>query len=44
MDDQKVDKFESIIKLSLDETELLIVNKIKVGSQQPDFSNLEEID
>jgi hypothetical protein len=43
MDNQKVQKYDSIIKLSLDEQELLIVNKIKIGTQEPDFSNLEEI-
>jgi hypothetical protein len=43
MDNQKVQKYESIIKLSLDEKELLIVNKIKVSSKEPDFSGLDEI-
>ena len=33
----------SIIKLSLDEKELLIVNKIKMSSKEPDFSGLDEI-
>ena len=43
MDNQKIQKYEAKIKLSLDENTLLIMNKIKTGSEEPDFSNLEEI-
>lgn len=32
MDDQKTQKYEAIIKLSLDEQELIIINKLKLTS------------